>query len=889
MKNFASLVCKLLQSQLLLTDLMSNPLRRLGSLSKVLSLVAATFIGLPTTATAEGVVGAKFLIASGWLATGTAFDGSNFLVALQSDAANAKVAAQLISSAGNKIGSPVALGHDGQSCCTSGLAFDGTNYLLAWEEDQGIKNSWLPFMVYGRFINTSGAAVGPAFAMTSAGISFDGVRMLAYGGGKYLLTYTRLINANNGDRSDNRYVAGRIISPDGTMGAEFRISDGYGNGSSVAFNGANGENFFVVWKEDSQDFEVRGRFVSPAGTLGKEISINASPAPSDNPVSVAFDGTNYMVVWSDQNATGWDIYAQRVSVNDAELVGGVITITNEPGSQVATRISFDGKNYLVAWMDMRHDANRNGICDADEGSCVDVYGQFVARDGTLMGSKFAISTDVGNQTGGVGCFGGKCLALISSGVQFGEGGPPQQVSEAYGAFLNPTFTAPYLDPGYMAISFATLPFDTRAIAFDSSHNLYTAAASNDDTGHVNIVAFSASSGYSASTLAYSYATNAARVTGLDFRGTQLVVSESYTEGNSGKISDAATGSPIKELASFRPSGVDSRDSILFTGRLASDHSFGNAYRLNPDNSLSVLIANLPFRGIATDATGNIFVSTRESDFSSFVGNSIYRFSAASSYNVASATRIITLPGGGSTELSFDNAGNLYTLYSPNPDAPTSAEIIQISVLPSANTTRVNLVPGWNLLGNSVNAPLTVATTLGDANNVATVWKWITTGTTPGISYPTWAFYSPAQSDGGQAYATSKGYDFLTTINGGDGFWVNARTAFAAMLPAAAPVTSASFQSMTSGWHLIATGETQTPSAFNTAISVTPPTVGAVPQNITTLWAWDSALSKWYFYAPSLQAQGANALSDYISANGYLDFTQASKTLGSGVGFWVNKP
>jgi hypothetical protein len=31
-----------------------------------------------------------------------------------------------------------------------------------------------------------------------------------------------------------------------------------------------------------------------------------------------------------------------------------------------------------------------------------------------------------------------------------------------------------------------------------------------------------------------------------------------------------------------------------------------------------------------------------------------------------------------------------------------------------------------------------------------------------------------------------------------------------------------------------------------------------------------------------------ALSDYIANKGYLDFTQRSKTLGNGTGFWVNR-
>jgi hypothetical protein len=63
----------------------------------------------------------------------------------------------------------------------------------------------------------------------------------------------------------------------------------------------------------------------------------------------------------------------------------------------------------------------------------------------------------------------------------------------------------------------------------------------------------------------------------------------------------------------------------------------------------------------------------------------------------------------------------------------------------------------------------------------------------------------------------------------------------------------------------------------------------VPVNLTSLWAWDAAQSNWYFYAPSLEAQGASSLPDFAASAGYLDFTSSNKTLGPGVGFWVSKP
>ena len=203
----------------------------------------------------------------------------------------------------------------------------------------------------------------------------------------------------------------------------------------------------------------------------------------------------------------------------------------------------------------------------------------------------------------------------------------------------------------------------------------------------------------------------------------------------------------------------------------------------------------------------------------------------------------------------------------------SAETI-LSVVPG-----VTLMQGWNLIGNGSSSALNVATTLGDANKVATIWKWVASGNASGITYPAWAFYTPTQNDGGKAYAASKGYDFLTTINAGEGFWVNAKATFTAQWSAGTPVTSASFQTMASGWNLVAIGDNQTPSQFSALAGAATP--------LTTLWAWDAVQANWYFYAPSLDANGG--LVSYITSKGYLDFTANSKTLAPGVGFWVNKP
>jgi alpha-tubulin suppressor-like RCC1 family protein len=212
---------------------------------------------------------------------------------------------------------------------------------------------------------------------------------------------------------------------------------------------------------------------------------------------------------------------------------------------------------------------------------------------------------------------------------------------------------------------------------------------------------------------------------------------------------------------------------------------------------------------------------------------------------------------------------------PDPNATGAAAPTCILAGPPVSYN-LALPHGWNLLGNGLNQSLAVASLFNDQNSVTSVWKW-DAGTF------IWQFYTPLMDATAlQAYAASKGYGVLSTINPGDGYWVNAK--------AQATVGTQSGDSfiltgmdLAKGWNLVATGSDITPPEFNASLNAS-----AVPASLTTLWAWDNQQSAWYFYAPSLAAQGGTALSDYISKKGYLDFVTANKKLGNGTGFWVNR-
>lgn len=112
---------------------------------------------------------------------------------------------------------------------------------------------------------------------------------------------------------------------------------------------------------------------------------------------------------------------------------------------------------------------------------------------------------------------------------------------------------------------------------------------------------------------------------------------------------------------------------------------------------------------------------------------------------------------------------------------------------------IQLVNGWNLLGNPGTQNSDVATTFGSAaapvagvtSNVNTVWAW-----NPNTNR--WAFFAPSLSATDlQIYAQQKGYDVLLQLPVAQGFWVNANSAF--QLSVATSLSGSSMASYQGGY------------------------------------------------------------------------------------------
>ncbi len=234
-----------------------------------------------------------------------------------------------------------------------------------------------------------------------------------------------------------------------------------------------------------------------------------------------------------------------------------------------------------------------------------------------------------------------------------------------------------------------------------------------------------------------------------------------------------------------------------------------------------------------------------------------------------------------TVLACDAAGNC------SPQSTSLTASTQHSFTP-------NLASGFNLLGNSYDAPLNVMNTFGNqtapvsgvTENIVSVWKWDATNSK-------WMFHSPLLSTSANAtFAASKNYGVLTTIAAGEGYWVNSLTTTTMPTQSGAPFNWSyfSFTALTSGFNLISHTANSTPSQFNSNVSATPPSIGVVPtDNFSTLWMWDSANTTWYFYSPLLESSsGLPAVKAYADNKGFRHFQDHNKKIEPGLGFWVNK-
>jgi hypothetical protein len=308
------------------------------------------------------------------------------------------------------------------------IAFDGTNYLVVWEDRRnGV------YDIYGTRVSANGSVLDADGIVINNWIYVQNEVSLAFNGNDYLVIWTDFRNGNF-----NTDIFGTAVSKSGVVqnpeGIQFTNDAGMEYSPAIKANGSNyfiacctsngiegftvseglppesktqnvsslfnitsdpgelpavsydGVNNMVVWSEYKaepmivdiyykSDFDIVGARVSESGNVYDPNGILLSKSPyAQRDIQVCSDGNNYLTVWSDYRDGNWDIYGCLLNASGQRITSADIQISLSNKEEYAPVVSFDGSNYLVAWIS--YDSNSPNIYK--------IQGMRISNDGELQ-------------------------------------------------------------------------------------------------------------------------------------------------------------------------------------------------------------------------------------------------------------------------------------------------------------------------------------------------------------------------------------------------------------------------------------------------------------------------------------------------------------------------
>ena len=169
--------------------------------------------------------------------------------------------------------------------------------------------------------------------------------------------------------------------------------------------------------------------------------------------------------------------------------------------------------------------------------------------------------------------------------------------------------------------------------------------------------------------------------------------------------------------------------------------------------------------------------------------------------------------------------------------------------------------GWNLLSLYLE-PLNTnidSVLAGIKDKIASAWKW---------EDDNWSVYLPDFSqEEVLAYISPRGFNQITDISSGEGFWVNSDTEQNLTVQATLPANP--FHILASGWNLIGrkNNETQLITDY----------ISGNVDSIISIWKWDNNKANWAVYLPG------GGTEEYATVKGF----QIISMIDPGDGIWVN--
>jgi hypothetical protein len=249
---------------------------------------------------------------------------------------------------------------------------------MIWHTQEEGKST-IVYDVYGALLNSEGKPVGTVPIKISTARDSQAWSNLTFGGGYYFAVWTDSRHDGfeiYGARIDPK---GRVMDPDGIA-----IASGKGDHefAEVAWDG---RSFLVVWHQtqDPQDinrYDIYGRRVKPDGTFLDKKPFPIATAPRDQTFpQIASSGRGNLVAWTDLRRGEEDIFAARIDGSGRVLDPDGIPVTTASNNQNYPSVGWNGRDYLVAWVDQRDSSIRAARVSPD-GKVLDSEGIIVSDE-----------------------------------------------------------------------------------------------------------------------------------------------------------------------------------------------------------------------------------------------------------------------------------------------------------------------------------------------------------------------------------------------------------------------------------------------------------------------------------------------------------------------------
>ena len=294
-------------------------------------------------------------------------DGVHMAVYLSEVSMESRVLAQRFDDEGNAIDlEPIVVGLGEESRVGTpgmgapGVAWNHSLYLVVWSNLN---------VIYGRRIAEDGTLIDPApFVIMTQNDQAD-VAALA---GNFLVVGSHEYSG------DFRTIQGaRVRGSDGTVLDPSPLWIG-GNYDLIPRAAAFGNRWLVVWETQishNDDYsQIKANFVDQGGSMSGVFYVNPNGVGDDPKIAV--NGDEALVVYSDRTVP-YDVQLDgQIIGTNGQWIGPEIAISDDLEDQHFPGVAWDGRQYLVAWVDYRDVA----YLDQPRG---DIYISRVTEDGTV--------------------------------------------------------------------------------------------------------------------------------------------------------------------------------------------------------------------------------------------------------------------------------------------------------------------------------------------------------------------------------------------------------------------------------------------------------------------------------------------------------------------------